>query len=180
MTCIAGLVHNGRVYIGGDSAGVSDSDIVIRSDEKVFFNGEYLIGCAGSFRVRDIVRYAFSPPIWDRVSDIMQLMTVRFVGSLRQALSDHGAEMKEGEDDPGSSMLVAIDGYLFHIENDFQVGISSDGYDAAGAGAGPALGVLFATKRFGPKHRVTSALEAAERHSAGVRGPFHIVSTGEA
>lgn len=180
MTCVAALVHNDRVFMGGDSASTDGSDLIIRDDEKVFFNGEYLIGCAGSFRVRDIARYGFSPPIWDHISDIMQLMTVRFIGSLRQALTDQGVEMKDGDDDPGSAMLVAIDGYLFRIESDFQVGISIDGYDAVGSGAGPARGALFATKRYGPKHRITSALEAAQRHSAGVREPFHILSTGEA
>ncbi|MEO3924086.1 hypothetical protein ABGB07_09550 [Micromonosporaceae bacterium B7E4] len=43
-----------------------------------------------------------------------------------------------------------------------------------GCGSEIALGALFATARtsMSPKRRVTVALEAAERFSAGVRGPF--------
>ncbi len=39
MTCIVGLVDNGKVYIGGDSAGCAGYDVRIREDQKVFRNG---------------------------------------------------------------------------------------------------------------------------------------------
>ena len=39
MTCIVGLVHEGVVYIGGDSAGVGGMSLTVRADEKVFQNG---------------------------------------------------------------------------------------------------------------------------------------------
>ena len=35
MTCIVGLVHEGVVYIGGDSAGVGGLSLTVRADEKV-------------------------------------------------------------------------------------------------------------------------------------------------
>ena len=35
MTCIVGLVHEGVVYIGGDSAGVGGMSLTVRADEKV-------------------------------------------------------------------------------------------------------------------------------------------------
>jgi hypothetical protein len=35
MTCIVGLVDNGTVYIGGDSAALFGWDLCIRSDKKV-------------------------------------------------------------------------------------------------------------------------------------------------
>ena len=43
MTCIVGLVHEGVVYIGGDSAGVGGMSLTVRADEKVFRNGEFLM-----------------------------------------------------------------------------------------------------------------------------------------
>ena len=51
MTAIAGLVHDGKVYIGGDSAGVAGMDLHLRSDPKVFTVGEFVIGYTTSFRM---------------------------------------------------------------------------------------------------------------------------------
>ena len=51
MTCIVGLVENGKVYIGGDSAGVAGLDVRMRSDEKVFTKGNMIFGYTSSFRM---------------------------------------------------------------------------------------------------------------------------------
>lgn len=56
MTCIVGLEHNGRVYIGADSAGVSGWDLTVRADKKVFRNGSFLFGFTDSFRMRTAPR----------------------------------------------------------------------------------------------------------------------------
>ena len=44
MTCIVGLVHEGVVYIGGDSAGVAGLSLTVRADEKVFRNSDFFDG----------------------------------------------------------------------------------------------------------------------------------------
>ena len=44
MTCIAGLVHEGKVYIGADSAGVSGYDKTIPVAPKVFRRGGFIVG----------------------------------------------------------------------------------------------------------------------------------------
>jgi hypothetical protein len=36
MTCIVGYESDGKVYIGGDSAGVRGLDVTVREDSKVF------------------------------------------------------------------------------------------------------------------------------------------------
>jgi hypothetical protein len=51
MTCIVGLVDGGRVWLGGDSAGVSGWDLTVRADRKVFRNGPYVMGFTTSFRM---------------------------------------------------------------------------------------------------------------------------------
>ena len=58
MTCIVGLVHEGVVYIGGDSAGVGGMSLTVRADEKVFQNGEFLMGFTTSFRMGQLLRYS--------------------------------------------------------------------------------------------------------------------------
>ena len=40
MTCIAGFVENGTVWMGADSAGVGGDDgLTVRADRKLFRNG---------------------------------------------------------------------------------------------------------------------------------------------
>jgi hypothetical protein len=53
----------------------------------------------------------------------------------------------------------------------------ADGYTAVGCGAQVAHGVLYATPSMPPRRRLQLALEAAQRHSAGVRGPFRYIKT---
>ena len=63
MTCIVGLVHEGTVFIGGDSAGVAGLSLVVRADEKVFRNGDFLMDFTTSFRMGQLLRYnPDSPP----------------------------------------------------------------------------------------------------------------------
>jgi hypothetical protein len=63
---------------------------------------------------------------------------------------------------------------LFAVYDDYQVAKAADGFAAVGCGDQIALGALFATAGAGlsPRRRVLSALAAAERFNAGVRGPF--------
>ena len=69
----------------------------------------------------------------------------------------------------------AMQGHLFEIESDYQVGIPEDGYAAVGSAQDIARGSLFATQGQKPRSRVLTALRSAERFNAGVRGPFHIL-----
>lgn len=62
MTAIAGLVHDGRVLIGADSGGVAGWTLNVRKDSKVFTNGAYVMGFTTSFRMGQLLRWAFKPP----------------------------------------------------------------------------------------------------------------------
>ena len=62
MTCIVGVVDNGKVYMGGDSAGVGGLCIETRKQPKVFRNGDFLIGYTDSFRMGQLLQYKMSPP----------------------------------------------------------------------------------------------------------------------
>ena len=58
MTCIVGLVHNGIVYIGGDSAAITiDGVQFLRSDPKVFIKEDFLIGFTSSYRMGQLIRF---------------------------------------------------------------------------------------------------------------------------
>jgi ATP-dependent protease HslVU (ClpYQ) peptidase subunit len=175
MTCIAGLVHEGEVYIGGDSAGVSGWDLTIRADSKVFRVGEFLMGFTTSFRMGQLIRYAFTPPKVEPGDDVFRYMTVDFVDAVRECLKKGGFAKKDKDAEEGGDFLVGFRGRLFWVASDYQVCESSQGYDAVGCGQAYAKGAFSATEGLPPTARLTKALMAAERHSAGVRGPFKII-----
>lgn len=174
MTAIVGLVDQGTVYVGGDSAGVAGYSLTVRADSKVFTNGPYVMGFTSSFRMGQLLRYSLKAP--HPKGDLEKFMARTFVDAVRETLKAGGWLKQDANRDEGGTFLVGVSGRLFTIHDDFQVGEAVDGYAAVGCGHELALGALHATAHMGlrPKKRVRLALAAAERYSAGVRGPFTI------
>ena len=186
MTAIAGLIENGRVYIGGDSAGTNAGmGQQVRSDRKVFRKGPFVIGGAGSFRVNNLLRFRFVAPEaydWEDLNNpehAHAFMSTRFVEAVRSCLTEYGAQMTyHGESQVSAAFLVGFRGALYKVDGDYQVGLSHDPFDAAGSGYMVALGSLHSTVGTGvaPERRIEMALEAAARYNASVRPPFVIES----
>jgi ATP-dependent protease HslVU (ClpYQ) peptidase subunit len=187
MTCIVGLVHDGEVYIGGDSAGVSGYDLTVRADAKVFRREgpdgtPWVFGFTSSFRMGQLIKYAMVLPLVPDDADLFGLMVRVFIPKLRECLREGGWLTKDKEHETGGFFLVGVKGHLFKVESDFQVAEGLGDFLAAGCGEAYALGSLY--REFVPlraeRKPVTElrlALEAAEHFSAGVRRPFTIVST---
>jgi hypothetical protein len=176
MTCIVGVAHEGKVYIGGDSAGSNGWSMVDRSDPKVFVNGPFVFGFTTSFRMGQLLRYSLTPPKHHPDTDVMAFMVNDFISAVRACLKDGGFASKQNETERGGEFLVGYAGRLFKIEGDYQVGESADGYDSCGCGESYALGSLYATKGAPVVERIETALRAAEAHSSGVRAPYRILS----
>jgi len=176
MTCIVGLADVGGVYIGGDSAGVSGDDLTVRADSKVFQNGNFLMGFTTSFRMGQLLRYAFHPPLQDPDLDAFAYLATVFVDGVRECLKAGGYATRHDEQESAGRFLVGYRSRLYAIYSDYQVAQSVDDWMAVGCGAAYALGALFATQGEPPKQRVLKALQAAERHSVGVRAPFRILT----
>jgi len=184
MTVIVGLEHDGKVWIGGDSAGVAGYDLTVRADEKVFINRNMIFGFTSSFRMGQLLRYAFtaSPQNVDQLDD--QYMATTFVNDVRRCLKDGGYAKKKDETEIGGQFLVGYKGLLYKIDADYQVARSAasaitDGrvFSAVGCGAQVALGAMAAMQNsVGPHNQLSMALHAAEAYSAGVRKPFTILS----
>lgn len=173
MTCIVGLVEGDTVWMGGDSAGVAgDYRLTVRADQKVFRKGPMLFGFTTSFRMGQILRYSLAIPEHDSEISIEQFMATAFVDAVRSCLRESGWASKTNERENGGTFLVAFKGRLFTVFDDYQVAIAADGYDAIGCGDLIARGALFASDGRSGRDRVEIALMAAERMSAGVRGPF--------
>jgi ATP-dependent protease HslVU (ClpYQ) peptidase subunit len=175
MTCIAGIAHEGTVWLAGDSAVSSDWDLTILASAKVCANGPYVLGFTGSLRMAQLLRYSLSPPV-PGTADLHEFVCTAFIDAVRACLKDGGWATKDKEQEEGGTFLVGVRGRLFVVSNDYGVTEPVDSYAAIGCGDQLALGALFATADNPDQSvRLRIALSAAERFSNGVRGPFTFV-----
>jgi len=175
MTCIVGLLDNGTIYMGGDSAGVNCNFMLqTRKDEKVFINKEFIFGFTSSFRMGQLLRYSLVPPKRYVETDVYSFMVNDFINSVRKCLKDGGYAQKDKEEESGGTFLVGYQGRLFEIQSDYQVAEVFENYASCGCGFDLALGSLYSTEGQKPEDRVRIALEAAVKFNAGVRAPFNI------
>lgn len=183
MTCIVGLEDVGSVWIGGDSSGVAEYDMVLRSDPKVFRlidNDKAVIGYTSSFRMGQLMMYKKGLiPKKSEYKNSHHHMVEGFVPEVRKLFSNGGYMATSENREVGGTFLLGYEGKLWHIDSDFQVGRSLFGYDSVGCGASYALGSLYTTEKLHmrPQLRVLEALRAANKFSAGVAPPYIIMNT---
>lgn len=161
--------------MGGDSAGVAGWDLTIRADPKVFWNGDFLIGFTSSFRMGQVLEFDWTPPERPEHADDFTYLVRDVVKSLRTVLQAAGYARNTSGEESGGTFLLAYRARLYVIHDDFQVSSPASGYAAVGCGAQIACGSLCSTlavTSLPPEEHVRLALQAAETHSAGVRGPF--------
>ena len=104
MTCIVGVEHNRRVYMGGDSAAVAGWDISQTAERKVFMVGDFIIGYTTSFRMGQLLEYELRLPEYDGPPN-MGYMVTRFVPAVRACLKDGGFTKVENNREEGGLFL---------------------------------------------------------------------------
>lgn len=180
MTCIIGYIHNKKVYIAGDSAGVAGYNISIRKDPKVFKNGKFIMGFTSSFRMGQLLMSSkFKIPRQKSNETDYNYMITSFVDAVIKVFKNGGFLKKQYDVAEGGTFLVGYKGKLYQIDSDFQVGEIEDDFNAIGCGHDIAKGAMYALKNNNelliPEDRLKIALEAASRFSAGVAPPFNVV-----
>lgn len=180
MTCIVGLVENNNIYIGGDSAGVAGYSLQKRADEKVFKKDEFVFGFTSSFRMGQLIRYKLSIPKIEEGQDIDDYIYTKFIDAVIKCFKDNEFATINNNNVRGGCFLFGFRGRLYEVDSDFQIGKQYANFAAVGCGQDLALGCMYGiseNKNTNSKDKITKALEAAENYSAGVRAPFHIVSS---
>ena len=180
MTCIVAIAQNGTVYMGSDHAASDDKTgwILSRKEPKVFKVGQYGIAFTDSFRMGQILQYAWTPPKYTPTktnSGLDKFMRTKFIDSVKQAFKDngYGSIGSSSDEDTGGIFIVGLEGRIFTIDEDFHVGENIVNYMAEGSGGQIALGALYATKnQKNPKLRLKAALEAASEFNMAVAPPF--------
>lgn len=169
MSCVVGLKHNGKIYIAADGVSTnSRGDNIPVICDKVFWNGDYLIGFVGSIRTGQLlIPHRFTPP--KNILDLPDAMYEHF--SKKGAL----CEDEDGTHIHQSSFLIAWKGNLYDILVDFQLNETYGDYNALGSGSMVALGSLYTSTRVkDPEKRILMALRAATAFSWAVGEPYTI------
>jgi ATP-dependent protease HslVU (ClpYQ) peptidase subunit len=175
MTCIIGLVREGAVYMGGDSAAASGWNVQITQEPKVFRRDDILIGFTTSFRMGQLLHYKMALTARpENVSDIAYLVTV-FAEDVRSCLKAGGWSEIDKNTEKGGQFLIGYHGKLYTMDSDFQVLHLGD-MNAVGCGREYALGAMLALADKPPRERLLRSLECAAAMCASVRAPFVIES----
>ena len=173
MSCIVGLVDNGKVFIGGDSAASNDTFIQTLQAHKVFRVGPVLIGCAGSHRVLQILRHKLD--LEESALETEEYVVSHVIEKIRETFKEKGVlqALPEGEEFEGT-FLLGYKGRLFTVCSDFSAQEYVDGCDSIGSGREYALGSMAATYQLPPEERIILALTVAARYSPSVCQPFYV------
>lgn len=169
MSCVLGLLQNGRLYLGADGLATTEEGerrpvICI----KIFTNKNYLIGYTGSVRHGQLLNpRCFDPPasIYD------------FPEAIRKTFEEHGAMLStdSGQQMHSSNILIGYGGKLYEVLIDFQMNEVYGSYTSIGSGSTYAMGSLFSTKKWkSPEKRIITALDAASEYDRSVGRPYTI------
>ena len=173
MTCIIGLVEDGRVYMGGDSMAAAAWDARTTKLRKVFKLKNFLIGYTTSFRMGQLLQYHLEITPQNGEDD-MAYMVRTFAEAVRQLLKDNGFSKIDNNQEEGGTFLIGYKGRLYRVDSDFQVNEFEEGYDACGSGEDYALGAMKALGEISPKERIMQALSIAGHFSTGIKGPYYV------
>lgn len=178
MTVIAGIAQPGKgVLLAADSLSVGGWDAIVRKDPKLFqINAHLAIGFTTSYRMGQILRYHLDEQhvLTDTLTayvDLYEWTAMVFVPRAREVLAAHGYTKVESQREEGGTFLLGVGDRLLRIESDFAVTDSTEGILATGCGADYAIGAMYALPGATAHKRLTTAIEAATRYSAGCGGP---------
>lgn len=189
MTCIVGMIENGTVYIGGDSALTGGWQVRAAKRPKVFRNGEFIMAGTGYPRMTQLLEYALEAPAQEaceglsgaeiEIANEKYMITV-FAEAVRECLKKHGFAKVENEQEEFGTFMVGYRGSLYCVESNLQVLQYRDEVSAIGSGEQYALGALHAMQSFpelDARERISRALEAAAHFDGSVAPPFEVLST---
>lgn len=179
LTCIVGIVKDGKVWMGGDRF-VSSGEMKFIGGPKIYYlewNGrrEYLVGDAGGHRAGNLIQTADiqGEELGDPYLNVVEVL----LPAIRKTLINGGAMGKfDDGTDEGNAMLIGHRGRLFRVCSAFGAVEPSEGYSAVGSACEVAIGAFSAMGQMGttwhPRNKLAVALDAAEKHNRNVSKPF--------
>lgn len=175
MTCIAAVEGEGVVWIASDTK-ITDGDTKDRIYGKAWIGKDGIaFAGAGVWRACQVLRHGTRIPKRLKGQDPMQWLVTK----LTRAITNGQDEAELTEQDRQISILVVMDGRIYHIDTSMSVTPCPRGYHAIGSGANVALGSLYSSTGKAPRARVSMAVKAACEHDAGCALPIELLSVGD-
>lgn len=170
MTCIAGIAHDGVVYIGGERSAADEVSITTLAVPKVYVKGDWIYGFAGSYGIGQLLDMIKLPPAGENPYITLRTTVVE---RLKVAISNYSQEDIKDKD---TVWLIGAGGRLFEFHHtDFStIEITTT---AIGSGANLALGSLYTTSDWkNQEKRLKTAIGAAITYSPTCQGPIDVFS----
>lgn len=173
MTCVIGLVEEGKIYMGADSAVSNGWQVDQTARSKVFRVGEFLIGTCGSVRVSGLLR-SFSVRKMYVGEDCDEYMVVGVAEAIRKCMKDGGVVIEQDGDRMAgrSTAIIGFHSKLYFLGNNFHIDRYIVPFMSIGLGSLFAMGAMRAYHGLPPEKRIRESLKVAAFFSEGVRPPF--------
>jgi len=176
MTCIAGLIHNGRAYVGADSQTTWG---YVKHDHttKVFRVGDAIMaGCGRAALSAAFQHRLAAPDVPEGKEDHWLLVTLP--DAMRECVKSIGL-WKDGDLSGGGAYIVGWRGRLVAIDCHLAA-YPVPAFTSFGSGGEVAIGALEVLGDKGkPRERLNRAIQAACRWSVGVGGEVQIIAEGD-
>lgn len=170
MTCVAGIVDNNIIYIGGDRGVSDDSSIMSMLQPKVSIKNEWIYGYSGSLGNGQLFDFIDLPPV-KKAEDVYKVLRMDIVESYKSILDTHGSS----KDDDSTDFIIGCLGRLFEFNTD-DWGVAEITEVAIGSGGNFALGSLYTSIGNDPIERIGLAIGSAIKYSPSCQGPIDIIS----
>lgn len=180
MTCIVGIEHNGKVIMAADSLAANAYSKCVLAEQKIFKVGKFLIGCAGSGRAAQVIKYSLKVANKKSNQTELEYMCKNFAEAARKVIYEGGVIASKDEADlVDSVILIGYMGKLYVMEGDFQILQIETSFAAIGSGENVALGAMYALQGapIEPKKKLSIAIQAASYFVPSVGGPIHILES---
>lgn len=143
MTTIVALQGGNVATIGAESyTTYGDRPYFHKDVKKIVKSGRWFIAAAGDANACDLITNIWKPPTPRGSKAIHTFVATNVIKNLRKMLADNNYSQQPKDD--GFDLLLAINGEVFQITNDFTLLRSSTGIYGIGSGADYAVGALLA------------------------------------
>jgi len=148
MTTIIAVQKDDSVVFGADSQTTAPNGRIYSHDKmvKISQSGNYIIAGSGECAPCDIAQHIWQPPIPTAkdLKDPYHFMIAKVIPSMKQCFKDNDYKLEDDSDETRFAFLIAINGTVFEIADDFSVALNRSGFYGVGSGSSYAIGALHA------------------------------------
>ena len=171
MSVVVGVEGDDCAYLAADSLVCAGNACELITEPKIWECEGFGIGVVGDWAHLQAIRYHLEveAPGEDPEHWIVHLL----IPALRKAAADAKVWVGVDKKSRALTVIVAVAGRIFTINDDWALSRSAFGYAAIGSGSSYALGSLACRGARDGQRRAALAVRAAARHCTEVREPVH-------